>query len=72
LDLGGTSVWQQKNWTELDTNIRAKLTQWEKVPQAASCQEGKQILNQVSDAKLTHVLAVLPRPPHSSTQCIDW
>jgi hypothetical protein len=38
------------------------LTQWEKVPQAASYQERKQTLRQLVSAKLTHILTILRQP----------
>jgi hypothetical protein len=43
--LGNTKDWQQRNWNQLDIKIRAILHQWEKVRQATSYHERKQIIN---------------------------
>jgi hypothetical protein len=56
--LGNMNAWQQRNWTPLDIKIREILHKWGKVPQATSYLERKLILNQLVEAKLTHILAI--------------
>jgi hypothetical protein len=59
----GTDKVSTSATAKLEAKVRATLTQWEKVPQATSYQDWKQMLNPPAGAKLTQVQTILPPPP---------